>query len=462
MVAVPCRSVARACVAALAWSLAGCAGGGDPQGAFDAGVRDPVAARLGGRHAVVWRRGGPEEAQADEAVRALLRRPLNAGRAVQVALLNNHALQAEFAEVGISYGEYVSAGQLKNPTLAASVRFPDRSSYLTDWEGAVTQDFLSALLLPLRRRLAAEQLRAVEGRVADETLRTAADAARAFYTYQARRQLADRLGLVADTDAAAVDFTRSLHDAGNVNDLDLVNQQAAYSQSKIDVAQARAQTLSDREVVNRLLGLDGAQAGAWTAEKSLPSIPGRESSAAVLEARAVAGRLDLQAARAQLAAAERALALRVGTRYLPAGVSVGVDAEREPEGEHITGPSLDLELPIFNQGQGEIATLRARDLQARRLVEAKTTDVRSEVRAARAQVAADRELALSIRDTILPQRRQVLALTLQQYNSMLKGAYDLLAAKAGEAAAERSYIEAWRDYWIARTELERAVGGTLK
>ena len=393
---------------------------------------------------------------------ALLRRPLTASAATQVALLNNRTLQAEFAEVGVSYGEYVTAGLLRNPTLAANVRFPDRSSYLADWEGAVAQDFLDAILLPLRKRLAAQRLQQVEAQVADRTFQTAVEAERAFYTYQARRQLLDRLQLVADTNGAAADFTRSLHDAGNVNDLDLVNQQASYSQSKIDVTQARAQTLNDREAVNRLLGLDGAPAAAWTAAKFLPPIPGREPVAARLEDRAVAQRLDLQAARAQLTAAEQALALRAGTRYVPAGVSIGVATEREPEGEHITGPSLDLELPIFNQGQGEIATLKARDLQARRQLEAKIIDVRSEVRAARAQVAANRELALAIRDTVLPQRRQALALTLQQYNGMLKGAYDLLQAKASETTAERSYIEAWRDYWLARADLERAVGGKLR
>ena len=445
---------------ALAAALAGCSAG-DPQGHFDGGVGAPVASRLGPTYRAVWRRGGPEEARADAAVAALLRRPLSAPGAVRVALLNNRALQADFAEIGISYGEYVSAGTLKNPTLAASGRLPDRAAYLPDWEAAVSQDFLDALLLPLRRRLAAEQLRQVENRVADETLRLAAEVERAFYTYQARRQLIGRLELIADTNAAAADFTRSLRDAGNVNDLDLVNQQAAYSQSQIDVTQARAQTLGDREAVNRLLGLDGAAAGAWTAAKSLPPIPGREPDTAALEDRAVRQRLDLQAARARLAAAEQALALRAGTRYFPSGVIVGVNSEREPEGEHITGPTLDLELPVFNQGQGEIATLKARDLQARRQWEAKVIDVRSEVRAARAEVAANRELALSIRDTVLPQRQQALALTLQQYNGMLRGAYDLLSAKANEAAAERSYIEAWRDYWIARADLERAVGGRL-
>lgn len=440
--------------------LAGCSGG-DPQGAFDAGVRGPVEARLGPGRTVVWRRGGPEEARADAAVTALLARPLTAQRAVQVALLNNRALQATFAEVGVSYGEYVTAGTLKNPTLAASGRFPDRAGLVADWEASLAQDFLDALLLPLRKRLAEQGLRTVELRVADETLKTAAEVQRAFYTFQARQQLITRLELIAGTNEAAADFTRSLHDAGNVNDLDLVNQQAVYSQSKIDVAQARAQVLGDREAVNRLLGLDGARASAWTAARSLPPIPGREPGQGALENRAVAQRLDLRAARATLAAAERALALRAGTRYLPAGVTLGVDTEREPEGEHITGPTLDLELPIFNQGQGEIATLRARDLQARRLLEAKTVDVRSEVRAARAQVAANRELTLSIRNTVLPQRRQVLALTLQRYNGMLSGAYDLLIAKANEAAAERSYVEAWRDYWLARAELERAVGGRV-
>ena len=461
MPAVSSRRLPRPVVfLALAAALTACSAG-DPQRHFDGGVGGPVADRLGTKYRTVWRRGGPEEAQADAAVAALLRRPLTAPGAVQVALLNNRALQAEFAEVGISYGEYVTAGLLKNPSLAASGRLPDRAAYLPDWEAAVSQDFLDALLLPLRRRLAAEQLRQVENRVADETLRVAAKVERAFYIYQARRQLIGRLELIADTNAAAADFTRSLHDAGNVNDLDLVNQQATYSQSRIDVTQARAQTLSDREAVNRLLGLDGAAASAWTAAKSLPPIPGREPESAALENRAVRQRLDLQAARAQLVAAEQALALRAGTRYFPQGVVVGVDSEREPEGEHITGPTLNLELPIFNQGQGEIATLKARDLEARRQLEAKVIDVRSEVRAARAQLAANRELALSIRDTVLPQRRQVLALTLQQYNGMLRGAYDLLTAKANEAAAERSYVEAWRDYWIARVDLERAVGSRL-
>jgi cobalt-zinc-cadmium efflux system outer membrane protein len=39
--------------------------------------------------------------------------------------------------------------------------------------------------------------------------------------------------------------------------------------------------------------------------------------------------------------------------------------------------------------------------------------------------------------------------------------YDLFMTKQRELDAERDYIGTWRDYWIARTELEEAVGGNL-
>ncbi|MGI8966886.1 MAG: EamA family transporter [Limisphaerales bacterium] len=42
-----------------------------------------------------------------------------------------------------------------------------------------------------------------------------------------------------------------------------------------------------------------------------------------------------------------------------------------------------------------------------------------------------------------------------------EGNYQLLTAKEREQIAERGDVEALRDYWIARTELEKAVGGNL-
>ncbi len=145
------------------------------------------------------------------------------------------------------------------------------------------------------------------------------------------------------------------------------------------------------------------------------------------------------------------------------GINVGVFTEREPEAEHVrvTGPSLALQLPVFDTGRASIARLGAEYLRSQRLLEALAVDARSEVRDARDLMIASRDLAEYHRAVLLPQRVLILDLTLRHYNMMLKGAYDLLLAKQSEVAAERAYIEAWRDYWIARTELERAVGGGL-
>ena len=99
--------------------------------------------------------------------------------------------------------------------------------------------------------------------------------------------------------------------------------------------------------------------------------------------------------------------------------------------------------------------------QAQREFEALAVNVRSEVCEARDQLIVARDLTSYIGKRLLPTQQKALNLTLQQYNFMLKGTYDLLLAKQNEVAAERSYIEAWRDYWTGRAELERAVGGSL-
>jgi cobalt-zinc-cadmium efflux system outer membrane protein len=39
--------------------------------------------------------------------------------------------------------------------------------------------------------------------------------------------------------------------------------------------------------------------------------------------------------------------------------------------------------------------------------------------------------------------------------------FELFSTKAEEARTEREYVDAVRDYWITRVELERAVGGNL-
>lgn len=447
---------ARLMPAALALALGGCASV-DPGPAIG-DVSRTVAERSGAKAA--WVRGEAEAHAVAAQVRALLAGELTAARAAQVALLNNRSLQAELEEIGIRQADLAQASRIANPDLHSFVRFPNRDDASANFEVALVQDVLDVLMQPLRKKVAAAQLEEAKLRLGDRMLRLVAETKAAYHTLVARQQLTGRLELIRDINQAAAEFAERQHEAGNLNDLDLTSHQAAYGQSRVDLALAQVEVRRDRERVDRLLGLWGPDT-VWSAPSRLPDLPEKEIPLERLESRAVEQRLDLEAARFSVDVIGRAIALKRGTRYFPVGIQVGLQHERETDGVRVTGPSLALQLPIFDTGKASLARLLAEHRRAQRQLEALAIDARSEVREARDLMLATRDLAQYHASVLLPQRVKILAETQLHYNMMLKGVYDLLQAKQAEVQAETAYVAAWRDYWLSRTELERAVGGRL-
>jgi cobalt-zinc-cadmium efflux system outer membrane protein len=281
----------------------------------------------------------------------------------------------------------------------------------------------------------------------------------AFYNLQARLELTNRLATIVEINDAAADFARRQYNVGNINDLELNNQQASAEQSHLDLMEAQAQAQTQRERLNRLLGLSGEQIN-WQIADELPSLPTNEPPLENLESLAVNQRLDLAAARSRAGSIAAALRLKEHTRFIP-GVTLGVDTERTPDGQRVTGPTLDLELPLFDQGQPAVARLTAEYRQARDNYQAMEVNVRSEVRQSRDALLAARQAAEFSGKHLLPLQAKILHETLLQYNAMQKSTYDLLLAKQSEETVVQEYVASLRDYWIARTELERAVGGRL-
>jgi cobalt-zinc-cadmium efflux system outer membrane protein len=408
---------------------------------------------------VEWQKDAEASDQIREAIRALLRRTLIADAAVQVALLNNRELQATFEEIGIAEADLIEAGLLKNPIFAGDARFPNRSPSGTDIEMSIAQEFFDLLLIPLRKKVAAAQLMKAKLRVGNAILKLATEVKTTFYELQAEQQLLGRLKAINETDAAALELAQRQHEAGNINDLDLANQQATYSQSKLDIAETSASIRAGREKLNRLMGTWGDDT-AWKIDNDLPELPVGDFPQRRLESLAINQRLDLAATKVEIGALVGSLGITKIYRYI-GSVEFGVDTEKETDGQRMTGPTWQLELPIFNRGQGRIAKLQAQLRQAEGHLESEAVAIRAEVREARDRLIAKRDLTTYYRDELLPGRKKILGLTLTHYNAMLKSPYDLLLAKQNEILAERGYIGALRDYWIARADLERAVGGRL-
>lgn len=441
--------------ASLAVLAAGCAGV-DPQPVFDS-LRVDLAGRSGIE--ATWPRDAEASAAADAELRQLLEGELDADRATRIALLRNRDLLAGLEELGIGQAELAQATRIANPKLELSRRTASGGGG-SQVEVGLAVELLDGLIAPRRRKLAEIELEALRLRTARLLQTTVADTRIAVAELQATLKKLEGLVLLRDLDASAAEIAKRQHAAGNVNDRELARHELRANQSQVALTKARLEARQAREVLQRQMGLSGPELG-WKLAADWPQKSAREISGDNLEQLAEEQRYDLAAARAGLDLVGRALALKKGMRYFPLGVEVGVSTEKEPDGSRLTGPTLVLELPIFDTGKAGVAKLEAEERKARRQLEGLTLEARSQVREAWDALRAARQLADFHQRVLLPQQAFVVDQTLRHHNMMLEGVFELIEARKEEAEEQIAAAESERDYWIARARLELALGGRL-
>jgi len=426
----------------------------------EAGFGD-VQAQVSAReeHRIHWNRATPEDEEVSRAVDNLLKQELSSEGAVQVALLSNPSLPATYEELGVSQADLVQAGLLHNPTLFSSVRFPDRPPSGLSVELEVAQNFLDLLLLPARKRLAEGEFEQAKLRVSDMVLKVAAETRHRYYEALGASQAVAVRRLIADAAGASYDLARRIHAAGNLSDLGLARELDLLDQTRVALARSEATLQEKRERLSLLLGVWGERTN-WRLPEKLPDLPEAEMSLQRLETLAVTNRYDLAAARKELEIAARTLGITREWRFFLAG-DIGATAERETDGQWVAGPSLSLELPIFDQRQARIAREEALLRKEIAKITVLAIDIRSEVRQLRDRLIHYRRLAQHYRSAVIPLRERIVELTQREYNYMLVGGFDLLVAKQQEFDAYDEYIAAVTGYWTAHADLQRAVGGRL-
>jgi len=431
--------------------VAGCATTSRTPGLND--VSEMVDSRTGLR--VHWNQGKTEDEEVAKAIQTTLGgEKLTANEAVQIALLNNPSLQATYEELGIAQADLVQAGLLSNPVFEASVRFPDNSES-TNTEFAVTQNFIEVFFLPLRKRLAREQLEKAKFQVGDAVLNLARDVRSAYYTLQGAEQTLAMEGNFVKAAETASKFADRQFKAGNISGLDRAQREASYYQAKLNMSRNETQLLIDRENLSRLMGLSEDEEN-WEVTASLPTMPHSELLLKELVDIAMSKRLDLAAAKKEVEIRKRALTLaRMG--IIP-DIAVGIDTEREVDGVQVTGPIFESEVPIFDQNQAQTSRSKAMLRQSKNQLFALERTVYSDVEKAYHRVLLARKMVNRYRDTIIPLHEEIGNFAQREYNYMLKGVYFLLQAKQEELIARRNSIEVLRDYWIARSDLEQSIG----
>jgi outer membrane protein, heavy metal efflux system len=441
---------------AMAAALGGCASTSAAPAFSD--VQGVVAERSG--HRVAWNQDTPEDHEAEQALDRLMAGELSVDGAVQAALLGNPALRATFEELSLAQADLVQAGLLKNPTLGVGSTAWEQEHISPNLFATLEQDFLDLVTLPLRKRVAAAQLEAAKLRVGDQVLMLAAETRSAFFAAQAAEQSVAVRRLINEAGEAAAELARRQTEAGNMSDLALSAELSLASRASLDLKRSEGDAAAARERLNKVMGAWGARTGYRLAPR-LPELPADEVSLEKLEQIAIEKRLDIAASRREIEALDHTLSLARSTRWL-GFLNVEVEAARlRGDGRLSFGPRASLELPIFDQKQAAIARMEALRRQSDARLRSLSIDVRSDVRAARARLVTARGVVEEYARVLVPAREATVRLSQQQYDAMLIGVYQLIAARQGEFEAYQEYIDALRDYWVARSDLERAIGTRL-
>jgi cobalt-zinc-cadmium efflux system outer membrane protein len=439
----------------LAFSTAGCVA---PDAGY-ADVRALTAERLSKE--VRWYEHdatGP----AAERTNTLLAQPLSADAAMQIALLNNQQLQAEFDELGIARSRMVAALALPNPTVDAALRFRDNSSADPTIDVDALIDLTDLIFVPFRGRAASAALDATQAAVAGRVLDLAYETRIAFYGYQAAEQALELRRTILSALRASFEVTERLHAAGNITDLTYASERATYEEARVAYSAAQTDVQARREEVNVSMGLWGPRAAHWRVEGRLADPPVAEPDVGRLEARAIERSLDLELSRRRFAAAAKRANLERARGWIPE-LQAGVSAEREgvEEGGWSVGPAVALELPLFYQGQGEAGAALVEMRQEQKRFADTAIRIRAAARSAATRLVDAAKSAGYYRTVLLPLRQQVVDESQLQYNAMTIGVFQLLQARRDQIETARAYVDALRNYWVARADVEQLEAGRL-
>lgn len=414
---------------------------------------------------VVKINGAEAALSAKARVDQLLRKPLTADSAVQIALLSNRGLQAAFNDLGIAEAQMVTASLPPNPRFGIS-KLSGR--FELEIERQVAGSLFALATLPARAAIAREKFQTAQLRAAETVLKLAADTRRQYYrAVAANAQVGFFEQAKSSTDAASELFKR-LGESGGINKLDQAREFAFDAELGAQLAQARLQQRQERERLVRLLGLWGNEL-KFQIPTNLAPLPQIQSARAI-EAEALRKRIDLQIARGDLDALAKSLGLTNATRFVndvdllgrrtyDRGRRVLADGDVERETTRSTTLEFEIEIPIYDFEQSRVVQAEQNYMQAANKLAEKAVNIRSEAREAYTSYRATYDIAQQYQNNVLPLRKIIQDESLLHYSGMLIDVTQLLTDARGRILSNVAAINARRDFWIAHTDLKHVVIG---
>lgn len=445
------------CYIGVACFLSGCSSiRTDPTPAF-VKVQKDISHRTG--HVIAWEKRKEKSFLFKEWLNNHLQEGLTVEKAVQVALLNNQRLKATYENLGIAQAQLVQSTLLKNPIFSLSLRYENLIHSANILEMGLVQNFLDILLKPLKKKLACRELELVKAEVAAYVLDVIAETKIAYHSLQAAELILTMRKQVLEATEAAYEVAKRLSEAGNITRLDLIVERSNYEQMKIDVSAVEVDVFEARERLNIVMGLWGKEIN-WELSKKVSEIPDEEINFDCIENHVIANSLDLQIAREKMRATALSLGIETSEIIFPE-ITFGPDSEKDSGEPWFIGPQFSIGVPLFDIGLAKKALGCATLSKQWNEYMALAVEVRSAVRSANFRLLNAFRQCRDFKNIIIPLEEEVTQETLLQLNAMQLGVFDLLVIKQKEIETKLKSIISYRDYWIARVEVEMLLSGKM-
>ena len=428
----------------------------DPTPAFMQ-VRDCVSQRTG--QTISWDKEYGNSCEFNAWLEQTLNDDLTIDQVVQIALLNNQRLKATYEKLGIAQAELVQSSLLKNPIFSLSLKCKNLVDSANILEMGLVQNFLDLLLKPLKIRLACAELALIKSEVITHVLDVIGEAKMAYHSLEAAQQILMMKKQILEVKEISYEVGKRLHRAGNITNLALIIDRSNFEQMKIDVSSSEIDVVEARERLNIVMGLWGSKV-EWDLPKKISEIPEVQIDLNSIESQAVANSLDLKMARQQMRATALSLGIETTEIVFPE-FTFGLDSERDPGEPWFVGPQFSVGIPIFDIGAAKKASGYAELSRQWNAYSALAVEVRSAARSRSFRLLNAFKQYRKFQHVIIPLEEQMTKETLLQVNAMQLGVHDLLRIKQKEIEAKLKSIVSYRDYWIARTEVELLLNGRM-
>ena len=400
----------------------------------------------------------------------LLRRPLTPDSAVQIALLQNKALQASFNELGVAEAQFVLATLPPAPRVSVTRL---AASMELEIERVIALNLLQLVTLPVRTFVAEQRFRSAQFRAAESMLRLAAEARRQYYRTVAANQAVSFLEQALASAESASELATRLGETGALNKLEQAREHAFYTELGAQLARSRVQRQVQRERLIRQLGVWGRDTD-FRLPVNLPALPARIETARALEQLAMNKRVDLQVVRFDIQSRAGQFGLNQAIGFISVfeigaastfeksktvTVKEDGDVEVDIEKSKRRGFEVDLQIPIYDFGTTAVRGAREAYFAAANGLAARATNARSQVRESYFRYRGNLDIARHYQNRVLPLRRTIQEQALLQYSGMLIDVTQLIIDARARILSNIAAIEARRDFWIAATDLKASIIG---